>query len=234
MSKKEKVKIHPGAETFGMLGSFLGAGICFFFAKQVEGLWPGILIGFGLMWLFVGLHSFFNLLYHFNIVKDQSHCAGIAVMIAIITFQVLGYYMFFSKMEFIKNSEKVEATVVHVDYDVKYKESRDDEGRTTRTKEDNCSTEVIYAVDGKTYRKDLGSSSCKYKEGDLVKVRYDKNHPENMKHFSLLSALIGLASGVILTIITIGYFIVGFRNQMAKKKGKDIKKTAKKKRVNKK
>ena len=214
MAKKRKDNkrgIRPGYELLGMLVFLIAGPLIIYLSKDITNFPRIFIIGFGVISILIGIHSFFNLLFYYDIVKDQSYAAPIMVVLAVIDFMCIGYYMFFNKIDFMKNSDKTEATVVYRDYHVREKDGQE---------EDDCTTEVKYYVDGKTYSSELGSKSCKYREGDKVKIYYDKNDPKNLDEHPFTAAIIGLITGIVLTFVCIGYIVLAIKGLKKKLKKK--------------
>lgn len=208
-SGSHKVTINPAAETFGMVASFLGGGAFVYFGSQTEPLWCYILPIFGIAFICFGIHSFFNLLYYYGKVKDQSILATIGVIIALIAFLLTSYYIFFRGINFLSRSEQVDAEVISIGGEVNYKYDQDDNS----VREDNCTTEISYVVGGKTYTTNLDSKSCKYEKGQTIPIRYDKDSPDKMASGTILEVIIGLSFGLLITFIFIGYIIATIKNK---------------------
>lgn len=99
------------------------------------------------------------------------------------------------------NGIETTATIYNVDRKIEYKTEYDDNGDSYEVEEEKCDLYIEYFVDGKRYDSKLNLSTCLKKEGDKVKIYYEKDDPNvydaDSSYFSILGAGITLLGLVI-------------------------------------
>lgn len=103
----------------------------------------------------------------------------------------------------INGIEKI-ATVYEVDRTVNYKTEYDEDGNAYEKKEEKCKVYINYNVDNNEYNNKLDVDTCKYDEGDEIKIYYDKDNPNYFVSNSITILLIvTIISGLTLLIFII-------------------------------
>lgn len=99
------------------------------------------------------------------------------------------------------NGIEVIATVYEVDRTVSYKTEYDDDGNEYEKKEEKCKVYINYNVDNNKYNNKLDVDTCKYDEGDEIKIYYNKDNPNDFVSSSISILLIAtIFTGVVLLI----------------------------------
>lgn len=99
------------------------------------------------------------------------------------------------------NGIEVIAIVYEVDRTVSYKTEYDDDGNEYEKKEEKCKVYINYNVDNNKYNNKLDVDTCKYDEGDEIKIYYNKDNPNDFVSSSISILLIAtIFTGVVLLI----------------------------------
>ncbi len=102
------------------------------------------------------------------------------------------------------NGIETTATVYDINKKVSYKTEYDENGNSYEEKKTRCDVYIKYNVENIEYKSKLDVSSCKYSNGDKVKIYYDKNNPSNFASNSisiLIFATLFTGSGLAIFII---------------------------------
>lgn len=116
------------------------------------------------------------------------------------------------------NGVETIATVYEVDRTINYKTEYDDDGNSYEKKEEKCQVYINYNVDGNEYNNKLDVDTCKYDEGDDIKIYYDKDNPNDFVSNSIAILLIA----TIFTGIALLIFIVQSIKSSKKKRKRKV------------
>lgn len=102
---------------------------------------------------------------------------------------------------------------------VNYKTEYED-GNAYKKKEEKCKVYINYYVDNNGYNNKLDVDTCKYDEGDEIKIYYDKDNPNDFVSNSITILLIA----TIFTGLALLIFIVQSLKSVKKKSKSKVRK----------
>ena len=124
------------------------------------------------------------------------------------------------------NGIETTATVYDINKEVSYKTRYDENGNSYKEEKTRCDVYIKYNVENIEYKSELDASSCKYSNGDKVKIYYDKNNPSKFVSNSITTLILAtLFAGSGLAIFIVG--LIKASNRKKRKKYK-LKKEGKK------
>lgn len=118
------------------------------------------------------------------------------------------------------NGVETTATVYEVDKTINYKTEYDDDGTAYEKKEEKCKVYINYNVDNQEYNNKLDVDTCKYDEGDEIKIYYDKDNPNDFVSNSITILLIA----TIFTGLALLIFIIQSIKSLKKKSKSKVRK----------
>ncbi len=102
------------------------------------------------------------------------------------------------------NGVETIATIYKVDRTVNYKTEYDNDGNAYEKKEEKCIVYINYNVNNNEYNNELDVSSCKYDEGDKIKIYYDQDNPNDFVSNSIAILLVAtIFVGLVLLILVV-------------------------------
>lgn len=115
------------------------------------------------------------------------------------------------------NGVETIATVYEVDRAVNYKTEYDDDGNSYEKREEKCKVYINYNVDNNEYNNKLDVDTCKYNEGDEIKIYYDKDNPNDFVSNSIAILLVATIFTGLALLIFIIQSIKSFKKKVRRK-----------------